>query len=153
MIGKNFISGLLIMLRRPVYASDHFKCPRSVHRNYPFLTMYIRYYGCYIFSLTTGSSNAGTTGKHRCLVANTATCAMNQGVVIIYQQHLFFWPRGTVGESAMINFLPPMLIRSLRDFRIPKVAPPGADFCFKISVASATNTSSNPLFSFADVWQ
>jgi len=38
MIGKNFISGLLIMLRRPVYASDHFKCPRSVHRNYPFLT-------------------------------------------------------------------------------------------------------------------
>ena len=39
-IGKNFISGLLTVLRRPVYASDHFKCPWSVHRNYSFLPMY-----------------------------------------------------------------------------------------------------------------
>ena len=39
-IGKNFISGLLIMLQRPVYAFDHVRCPSSVHRNYSFLPMY-----------------------------------------------------------------------------------------------------------------
>ena len=38
-IGKKIISGLLTVLRRPVYASGHYKCPKSVHRNYCFLPL------------------------------------------------------------------------------------------------------------------
>ena len=37
---KKIISGLLTVLRRPVYASVHYKCPKSVHRNYCFLPLY-----------------------------------------------------------------------------------------------------------------
>ena len=40
MVGDNFISGLLTMLRRPVYAFDHGRCPKSGDINYCFLPLY-----------------------------------------------------------------------------------------------------------------
>ena len=63
-------------------------------------------------------------------------------VYTTHQQHfLLFSP--AIGESAIINFLPPMLIRSLRDL------PPGGireavDFCLSMRAARATNMSSRP---------
>ena len=40
MVGDKFFSGPLTMLRRPVYAFDHGRCPKSGNINYCFLLLY-----------------------------------------------------------------------------------------------------------------
>ena len=49
MVGDNFFSGPLTMLRRPVYAFDHGRCPKSGDINYCFLPLY-QWYTCLLYT-------------------------------------------------------------------------------------------------------